>query len=247
VSTDAVSYFRIGMPALPANEPGTHAGTWTAVLTLAQSQPKLHVAARQAAVAGVSYDLLVHCYSALQLGTALTRASTPAGAEIRLNAALTEYGMQVAGRARVWAEVTRPDGSVATLTAAEEEPGRFAGSLPAVLPGLYTARIRASGATLHEQAFTREQVLTVAVHAGADVDPCARVCCPQPLEPAPGLARHLVAVLWITLFTGALALLLGLILLVLGAAPGTAAALLLAGAVLVAGALVALAVLRARG
>jgi hypothetical protein len=90
------------------------------------------------------------------------------GATLTLRAALSEYGIPVDHRAGVRAELERPDGSQATLTLEEVEPGIFEASTVAGIQGVYRFRLVASGVTMRGVAFTREQLLSGAVVPGGD-------------------------------------------------------------------------------
>jgi hypothetical protein len=50
----------------------------------------------------------------VRLQATLGQSSLEPGAELRLAATLSEYGLPVAGRAAVSAEITRPDGATST-------------------------------------------------------------------------------------------------------------------------------------
>src|SRR5262249_48964739 len=104
--TPQVSFYRIGLPALPGDATGSHAGVWNAALQLQ---------GRTGAVAerGLSYSLLVHTYSSLTFRASVAQSSYVPGAVISLSASLTEYSVPVDHRAKVWAAITRPDGDTA--------------------------------------------------------------------------------------------------------------------------------------
>src|SRR6202023_1437978 len=90
------------------------------------------------------------------------------GAILVVRASLTEYGIPVASRAGVRAEVQRPDGSQAILNLVEVEPGIFEASAATALQGVYRFRVLASGVTMRGLPFTREQLLSAAVLLGGD-------------------------------------------------------------------------------
>jgi hypothetical protein len=95
----------------------------------------------------------------------VTQSSYLPGAELSLTAILTEYEVPVENRAKVWAEITRPDGTRTVVQLIEDEPGWFRGKTIASLIGLYVIRARANGSTFAEQPFTREQTLTAVILA----------------------------------------------------------------------------------
>jgi hypothetical protein len=88
-----------------------------------------------------------------------------------MTATLREYAVPVDGRGRVWADLTRPDGTMNLVPLAETEPGRFEGGYTATVNGLYTMRMRAAGETFYGSRFTREQTLTVVVRPGGNRPP----------------------------------------------------------------------------
>ncbi|OUL72727.1 hypothetical protein CA603_45185 [Paraburkholderia hospita] len=158
VVTPQVSFYRLGLPAIPKDVSGTHGGQWTAVLQLAGR-------AGASVERGLHYSLMVHSYSSLTFRAFLAQPSFLPGAELFLTAILTEYEVPVEKRAKVWAEITRPDGTRTVVQLSEDEPGRFTGKTLASVVGLYVIRLRASGFTFAEQPFTREQTLTAAILA----------------------------------------------------------------------------------
>jgi hypothetical protein len=170
-----VAFYRMTLPAL-INGVGQQTGTWHAILSGKRQVPgsefiKGSPAAFQQSVHGVRYNLMVHSYSNLRMRARLTQSSFEPGASLNLRAVLTEYGLPVNRRAMVRAELVRPDLSTAIVVLNEVEPGIFEASVPANSTGVYQFRMRAVGATLRDQPFTREQGLTGAVYQGGDNPP----------------------------------------------------------------------------
>jgi hypothetical protein len=163
-----LSYYRLALPALPQDESGSHAGTWYAVLKLARGRLSLEATGASASANGgvLPYDIVVHTYSNLNFRAYVSQSSFEPGASAALTASLREYDVPVDGRASVWAEVTRPDGSAFTLAMPQVDPGQFTGTFTCGLSGLYPVRVRAVGTTFYGSAFQREQTLSVAVYAG---------------------------------------------------------------------------------
>jgi hypothetical protein len=93
------------------------------------------------------------------------------GATLTITATLTEYGVAVAGRATVHADIGRPDGSSFTLALPEVEGGRFQASITAALAGVYRIHVIAAGVTMRGMPFTREQLLSAAAVLGGDSPP----------------------------------------------------------------------------
>jgi hypothetical protein len=98
------------------------------------------------------------------------------GAELTVRAILREYDeLPVENRASVRAFLTRPNGTDATLSMNEVEPGIFETSVSADDAGLYRFRVLGEGKTLRGHRFTREWELTGSVwHRGDDPYPSVR-------------------------------------------------------------------------
>ncbi|MCW3094692.1 MAG: von Willebrand factor, type [Chthonomonadaceae bacterium] len=161
------SFYRLSLPALFADASGSHGGRWFVVLKLARGGRQTGVAVSGSVGKGVlPYDVVVHCYSNLNFRAYLTQSGFEPGANAKLTATLKEYDVPVDSRAAVWAEVTRPDGSVFAVAMPQAEPGRFEGGFVCSLSGLYTARVRANGTSFYGSPFQREQTLSAAVYPG---------------------------------------------------------------------------------
>jgi L-Lysine epsilon oxidase N-terminal/L-lysine epsilon oxidase C-terminal domain/von Willebrand factor type A domain len=117
----------------------------------------------------VPYSLIVHSYSNLGFDVRAEQSGFDPGAMVELHATVAQSGLP-AGGAAVWAEVTRPDGSMTTLALAETSPGRFDAGMMMATAGVYRFRVRAHGSTLKGMPFTRERTLTAAVWRGGDRD-----------------------------------------------------------------------------
>jgi len=184
-SGNNVSYYRINLP-VPLEEGETREGTWHAVLgikdkekvkvrsyALRESNPSSHVevGAIVTSVHGLKYSLSVHTYSNLKMIASEFQTSYEIGSTMNLRIALEEYGLPVRGRATLRIEMERPDRTTGILVPTEVEPGVFETTIPATIPGVYRFRVRASGATLQGNQFTREQILTGTVYRGGDATP----------------------------------------------------------------------------
>jgi hypothetical protein len=173
-SGETLSYYRFALP-VPLGA-GEHGGVWHALLEVDPDLFKKYlsrldndpVRLRRARAHGVRYSLNVHAFSNIRLGAWLEQDSLEPGATLTLRATLTEYGIPVDRRASVRAHLERPDGSKTTLSLAEVEPGVFEAATRASQPGLYRARVVASGYSLRGLPFTREHLLTGAVFQGGD-------------------------------------------------------------------------------
>jgi Common central domain of tyrosinase/von Willebrand factor type A domain len=170
-----VSFYRFTLP-LPLGAAPAQSGTWHALLEI---DPKVYkrlthrseesVAAWSARAAhGVRYCVTVQSYSNLRMEARLTQDSMVPGATMRLRATLSEYGIPVANRAAVRADVERPDGTHTTLTLAEIEDGIFEASIGASIEGVYRFHLSATGMTLRGLPFTRDRLITGAVFLGGN-------------------------------------------------------------------------------
>ena len=174
------SFYRVSLPTL-VNGHEAGEGTWHAVLSLnleaweaGDNFPALYryLSEHPSAVAnGLPYALEVHARSNLKLVASCDQNSYEPGAELRVRGILTEYGIPVEGRATARAELTRPDGTLATLQMPEIEPGVFETVEIAHQTGIYQFRVLASGQTLRGNPFTREQLVTGFAYHGGDNPP----------------------------------------------------------------------------
>ena len=173
VTRGTTAFYRFALPAIPSDSEGSHAGTWHAVLSIADpGRGSRWSPLQQKATDGGrhvhTYDLLVHAYSSLVFTARAVQTHYEPGAPVEVIATLKEYDVPVEGRAKVWAEIVRPDGSPWMLPLAEEPGGRFTATWTAGQPGVYRARVRARGETINGRPFAREQTLTAVAVAGGD-------------------------------------------------------------------------------
>jgi hypothetical protein len=180
-------FYRIKLPALPANPAGSHAGRWTAILRVggrtldkltthqwddADGFVKALASVRSSGT--LPYSFLVQSYSNLAMAVDVLQASTDPGETLRLVALLSEYQVPFQGSARVAVEVTDPAGGLSSVTLSPSGPGRFEGTYATSLPGIYRCRFRASGYTSQRQPFQREETRTAATwkqRPGEDIPP----------------------------------------------------------------------------
>jgi IgA Peptidase M64 len=171
------AYFRVSLPALVDGRP-VRDGTWHALIgldmdawTAGDNFPELfqYLQSHPSALAnGLPYSLHFQARSNLRLVAQCLQDSYEPGAELRVRAVLTEYSLPVDGRATVRAELTRPDGTAATLPMPEIEPGVFEAVEPAHQAGVYRFHVLAAGDTLRDYPFTREQLVTGFTYHGGD-------------------------------------------------------------------------------
>jgi Mg-chelatase subunit ChlD len=119
----------------------------------------------------IPYSVGVYAYSDVSLQASITQSGFEPGGAAGIEAVLTEAGKPNGFDASVWAEVTRPDGSQATVALKPTEKGRFTGSFPTPISGVYKCRVRASGRSRHGYPFQRETTLTAVVWLGGDRQP----------------------------------------------------------------------------
>lgn len=116
------------------------------------------------------YSVIVHSHSSMSLRAELRQSSFEPGAELRIDARVTQSGLPLADpQTAVWAELTRPDGSSGQVPLHPTgEPGRFEGSLFSTSAGVYRFRVRCRGRSAKGLPFTREFLLTGTVWRGGD-------------------------------------------------------------------------------
>jgi hypothetical protein len=175
-----VATARFGLPvAFQAQK--VHGGRWHALLEIDRSSTRPTTAATHVPSGGITpaaieeikakgakYCLSVHAFSNLRLSATVTQSGFVPGSTLYLRSALTEYGVPLAYRARVKAEIDRPDKTRGTLWLTEAEPGVFTASLIAAQTGVYTIHFFADGGTSRGTPFTREHLATAAVWPGGD-------------------------------------------------------------------------------
>jgi hypothetical protein len=172
VSRD-VAFHRLALPAVPDPAVAAHAGVWTAVLTLRRKPHTRLVRGEPGGptVAGLPYDLLVHCYSNLTFSAEALQASLMPGEEVRLVGRLREYDVPVEDRGTVWAEIGQPGGGQQSVLLERSPGGDHVGVFRTTSPGLYPIRVRAQGETRYGSRFTREQVLSAVAIGGGGTTP----------------------------------------------------------------------------
>ncbi len=167
-------HYKFNLPvAFPA---GNHTGEWYVILKINDRDYKRHLSQLQDqtpirqtfSTHGARYSIIVNTYSNLRMNASINQSSLEPGANIGLRTLLTEYGLPIENRATVNVEVTRPDATLFVVGLPEIEPGIFEHSFVANIPGTYSCRFLANGATIRGNEFTREQTLTAAVFQGGD-------------------------------------------------------------------------------
>lgn len=170
------SYYRVTLPVVGPSGSAAQEGKWTAVLEVDGDRFRRYLNSldnfphllRQVSVHGVRYNLSVYSLSNLKLRGTFSQDGYEPGATLTLRCTLTEYGLPLAGRATVTADLTRPDGTTAILSLGEVELGVFETQVMATQSGVYTAHAKAEGKTARDRPFTREHIFTGAVWKGGD-------------------------------------------------------------------------------
>jgi hypothetical protein len=170
-----MSYYRFTLP-LPLGGRPAQVGTWYVVLEVDDRYFERYAHASDQSLGswsariahGVRYSVNAHSLSNLKMDARLSQDSLDLGATMTISAALTEYGIPVARRASINAELKRPNGTQTSLSLVEGEPGVFQTSIAAPIQGVYRFRVVAAGTTMRGEPFMREQLLSGAVVPGGD-------------------------------------------------------------------------------
>jgi len=170
-----VVFYRMVLPALAADEAGSHAGKWTAILSLKDrdelqklggERPVIEALRTNALRGSLPYSFVVHSYSNLTLNAYKHQQSLQPGAAVTLFASLKEYDVPLSSTATVWAEITNPDQSSFDLKLPRIDAATYSASFHTSQAGVYSCRLRAEGLTSKGFPFTREQTLTAGVYRG---------------------------------------------------------------------------------
>lgn len=168
--------WRLQLPTLQPDAGESHGGTWKVVLELRRRQD---VALSHAThmddsrlsrllKGAVPWSCVVHATSNVAFDAGITQTSLEPGAEIAVHARLNEYGVPFTRPARVWAELTDPDGLKGDFRLDPDGDGRFLARFTADRAGLYRLRIRAEGHARAGGRFVREKTLSAGTFAGGD-------------------------------------------------------------------------------
>lgn len=175
IKDEALAFYRLRLPVM-AGSYAAHGGTWHAVVSIDEDELREFTREheqfdrRMEEIEGVGmpYSLSVHAQSDVTLRTTLSQDSLEPGAHLSIRSVLTEYDLPVEERASVEAELTRPDGTVSTLSLYEADPGCFEEEVLATQPGVYRFHVHAQGTTVSGRRFTREDRRTAGIWQGGD-------------------------------------------------------------------------------
>lgn len=192
VKSKSISYFRIKLPVELEPMRPDHGGVWQANLVPKNftsekdnkgidnykipSQTRWETAGKGRKIDtfqmlyNVPCGLIIQSYSNLYLQVSLRQTSYEPGASVYLNATVLQSGAPLESVTYVWAEVTRPDGSIRYLTLSEKEEGQFSGIFDTTAAGIYSIRIRCSGISNLGYPFQREHTRSAVVWHGGDLE-----------------------------------------------------------------------------
>lgn len=170
------AFYRMLLPALPAQGAGTHAGQWHAVLSVSdkglrellgsveiRSSTFTENIADVQTLRSLPYSLIVQAESNLRFDVEVIPHLSRPGEVLQLFARLTEYSVPVAGTAAVAVEVTSPHGDTTSVVLTEVRPGAFVGTFPTSARGIYRCHFRAGGHTQRGRSVQREEARTAVV------------------------------------------------------------------------------------
>jgi hypothetical protein len=170
---------RVNLPAIPSNPGGSHAGIWTATLSISKRKLRdillelsdnLQNVDIQAIFEEIQktgtlpYSFVVQSYSNIMMDVEVLQANKNPGEELQLYSDLTEYKVPIERRAMVTVEVTEPYGTTTYVPLKEYAPGKFKNSYSTSVPGVYQCRFKAMGYALDGKEFQREETRSVSVY-----------------------------------------------------------------------------------
>ena len=101
----------------------------------------------------------------------VVQTSRRPGASANVRAALSQAGIPLGYRARVWADVTGPNGQQTRIGFDPDGEGTYRATVPTPSAGVYRLLVRSAGSTFGGTRFTREALRTLAVwNRGDDTD-----------------------------------------------------------------------------
>ncbi|KAL2350231.1 hypothetical protein BJ546DRAFT_955641 [Cryomyces antarcticus] len=135
---------------------------------------------------GVRYNLSTYAWSNLRMSADVQPSLLQPGGKLTVRSRLDEFGVPFS-HATVGAEITNPGGTSRKLVLGETATGVYEGTSVAIMPGVYSIRVTASGTTSKGVPFTRETIMTSSVFAGAND--------PLPGSGTPGAAEDTICCL----------------------------------------------------
>ena len=161
--------------------PPKSAGTWRALLSIDTTglgrflerlkKQQDDAGIRQVMQYGVPFSLTVHSRSSVRMTVDVVQTSRRPGGSANVRAMLTQAGIPLGYRARVWADMTRPNGQRTRIALHPDGEGTYHATVPTPSAGVYRLLVRSAGATFGGNHFTREALRTLAVwNRGDDTD-----------------------------------------------------------------------------
>lgn len=188
VTSSGISYYRVVLPVELERDRLDQGGTWHAVfarrIPIEEShngQPKVATEVEPGRgkegekdesfqPTPVPYSFLVHSYSNLSFKAWLRQTTYEPGGSVFLGASMEQDGASHEKGTYVWADVTRPDGTITSIVFREEEESRFSAVFNTTIPGVYQIRVRSNGRSNLGYPFQREQSLSASAWHGGDLD-----------------------------------------------------------------------------
>jgi hypothetical protein len=161
--------------------PPKSAGTWRARLSIDTAglgrylerltKQEDEAGIRRVRQYGVPFSLTVQSRSSVHMNVDVAQPSRRPGGSANLHATLTQAGIPLGYRARVWVDVTGPTGQQSRIGLDSSGDGTYQATVPTAAAGVYRLLVRSEGATFGGTPFTREALRTVAVwNRGDDTD-----------------------------------------------------------------------------
>jgi hypothetical protein len=170
---------RVNLPAVPSNPSGSHAGIWTATLSISKRKlpeilqelsDNLQNIDIQAVFEEIQktgtlpYSFMVQSYSNIMMDVEVLQSNKNPGEELQLYSELTEYKVPIERRAVVNVEVTEPQGTMTYVPLKEYAPGKFKNSYFTSVQGIYQCRFKVIGYSLSGKEFQREETRSASVY-----------------------------------------------------------------------------------
>ena len=171
VDSKGMRCYRFRLPLMFLPERPVQAGLWHAVITLRE---RVQGEGLELPGGRVPYNLSVHCGTDLAFHATLQQEGSQPGAAFTVRARLSHFEIPWEAEARVWAEITAPDGIVSLIKFDHLELGEYVARQGTSQPGVYLWRVRAEGMTPRGWRFTREQTVTGAVFVPGQDKPDSR-------------------------------------------------------------------------
>jgi hypothetical protein len=158
--------YRFELP-FPVGGAARHGGKWALLLSKKSDDKR-----------PISFAAIVNTRSEVGLRADVRQTGHFVGADARVDAWLTQFGVPLERSARVVAHWTNPSGAVTTVTLAEEEGGHYSARHVLSEVGLHRIHVRADGRTERGFVFKREATRTLYVGSSSADDPASGAAIP---------------------------------------------------------------------